>query len=85
MKWWKLKSEVLCDFPRVEPGSGWSGGASRCRTTSGSCSVREKILGVTSGSKVDKETRWKNEDVQEYVRQKRLVKKRWDTQRTDGS
>jgi len=43
-----------------------------------------KVLGMSSGQrKVDKVTWWWNEEVQESVQRKRLVKKRWDSDRTE--
>ncbi|KAI2650822.1 4-hydroxy-tetrahydrodipicolinate synthase [Labeo rohita] len=47
--------------------------------------VREtarKVLGMTSGQrKEDKEAWWWNEEVQESIRRKKLVKKNWDSQK----
>ncbi|KAK2922282.1 hypothetical protein Q8A73_001767 [Channa argus] len=44
-----------------------------------------RVLGVSSGKrKVDKETWWWNEEVQERIQRKRLAKK-WDTERTEES
>ena len=39
-----------------------------------------RVFGMSSGWKVDKETWWWNEEVQEYVQRKRLAKKNWDTE-----
>ena len=36
----------------------------------------ERVLGVSSGRKSDKETWWWNEEVQEYVQRKGLAKKK---------
>jgi hypothetical protein len=51
--------------------------------------VREtarKALGVSSGQwKVDKETLWWNEEVQESIRMKSLAKKEWDSKRDEES
>lgn len=40
---------------------------------------------MSSGRKVDKETWWWNEEVQECIQRKRLAKKKWDTERTEES
>ena len=45
--------------------------------------LHKNVLGVSSGRKTDKETRWENEDVQKYVQKKRLAKKKWDTERIE--
>ena len=37
-----------------------------------------RILGVSSGRKVDKETWWWNKEVQDCVHRKGLAKKMWD-------
>ncbi|KAK3536039.1 hypothetical protein QTP70_025506 [Hemibagrus guttatus] len=43
-----------------------------------------KVLGVSSGRrKEDKETWWWNEEVQDSIQRKRLVKKKWDMDRTE--
>ncbi|KAK3506276.1 hypothetical protein QTP70_017710, partial [Hemibagrus guttatus] len=43
-----------------------------------------KVLGVSSGKrKVDKETWWWNEEVQDSIQKKRLAKKKWDMDRTE--
>ena len=39
-----------------------------------------RVLGVSSGRKVDKGTWWWNEEVQECIQKKRLAKKKWDTE-----
>ena len=44
-----------------------------------------RVLGVSSGKKIDKETWWWNEEVQECIQGKRLAKKKWDTERTEES
>lgn len=44
-----------------------------------------RVLGVSSGRKVDKETWWWNEEVQECIQRKSLAKKKWDTERTEES
>ena len=44
-----------------------------------------RVLGVSSGKKVGKETWWWNEEVQECIQGKRLAKKKWDTERTEES
>ncbi|KAK3518664.1 hypothetical protein QTP70_007151 [Hemibagrus guttatus] len=46
--------------------------------------TRRKVLGVSSGKrKVDKETWWWNEEVQDSIQKKRLAKKKWDMDRTE--
>ncbi|XP_065662746.1 uncharacterized protein LOC136085373 [Hydra vulgaris] len=48
--------------------------------------VARKILGVTSGQKkIDKETWWWNEEVQESLRGKLLAKKNWHLQQDEES
>ncbi|KAK3536924.1 hypothetical protein QTP86_027069 [Hemibagrus guttatus] len=43
-----------------------------------------KVLGVSSGRrKEDKETWWRNEEVQDSIQRKRLAKKKWDMDRTE--
>lgn len=45
-----------------------------------------KMLGVSSGwRKEDKDTRWWNEEVHECITRKRLVKRKWDIERTEES
>ena len=45
-----------------------------------------KVLGITSHQKKrDKKTWWWNEKVQESVKNKRLAKKKWDTQKDEES
>lgn len=44
-----------------------------------------RALGVSSGSEVDKETLWWNEEVQECTQRKGLAKNKWDTERTEES
>ena len=45
--------------------------------------MSKRVLGVSSGRKGDKETWWWNEDVPEYEERKRLLKKKWDIERTE--
>ena len=44
-----------------------------------------RVLGVSAGKKVDKETWWWNEEVQKCIQRKRLAKKKWVTERTEES
>uniref|UniRef100_A0A3B3BTI6 ribonuclease H n=1 Tax=Oryzias melastigma TaxID=30732 RepID=A0A3B3BTI6_ORYME len=87
--WWKLKKEDCCmTFKKqlkqalggqeVLPDD-WITTANVIRETGRS------VLGVSSGKRVDKETWWWNEEVQECIRSKRLAKKKWDTERTEES
>ena len=87
-KWWKLKREECCmDFKemlgqtlggQVLPND-WITTANLIRETG------RQVLGVTAGRRVDKETWWWNEEVQECIQRKRLARKKWDTERTDES
>ena len=88
-KWWKLKKEECCMTFRKELRQAlggqevlpddWTTTANVIRETGRS------VLGVSSGRKVDKETWWWNEEVQECIQRKRLAKKKWDTDRTEES
>ncbi|XP_051800420.1 uncharacterized protein LOC127532561 [Acanthochromis polyacanthus] len=88
-KWWKLKKEECCmtfrkelrqalDGQEVLPDD-WTTTANVIRETG------RRVLGVSPGRKGDKETWWWNEEVQEWIQRKRLAKKKWDTERTEGS
>ena len=86
-KWWKLKREECCMVFREElrKALGGQGELPDDWTTTASV-IREtgrRVLGVSSGRKVDKETWWWNEEVQEYIQRKWLRKKKWDTERTE--
>lgn len=85
-KWWKLKDEECCVAFReklrealggqeVLPND-WTTTASAIRETG------RRVLGVSSGKKVDKETWWWNAEVQEHIHEKRLAKQKRDTERT---
>ncbi|KAK3528582.1 hypothetical protein QTP70_003752 [Hemibagrus guttatus] len=89
-KWWKLKKEECCDEFRqklrqalgvqVVLPDDWETTAEVIRETG------RKVLGVSSGSrKEDKETWWWNEEVQDSIQRKRLAKKKWDMDRTEGN
>lgn len=88
-KWWKLKKEECCMTFRNELRQAlggqevlpddWTTTADVIRETG------RRVLGVSSGRKVDKETWWWNEKVQECIQRKRLAKKKWDTERTEES
>ena len=88
-KWWKLKKEECCMTLRKELRQAlggqevlpddWTTTANVIRETG------RRVLGVSSGRKVDKETWWWNEEVQECIQKKRLAKKKWDTERTEES
>ena len=88
-KWWKLKKEECCMTFRKELRQALGGQEvlpDDWRTTANV--IREtgrRVLGVSSGRKVDKETWWWNEEVQECIQKKRLAKKKWDTERTEES
>ena len=87
-KWWKLKMEECCVVFRREViqavgghevlPDDWTTTANVIRVTG------RRVLGVSTGRKVDKETWWWNKKVQECVQQKRLAKK-WDTEMTEES
>ncbi|XP_065646141.1 NACHT, LRR and PYD domains-containing protein 6-like isoform X3 [Hydra vulgaris] len=88
IKWWKLKDEDCCVKFRDEVRQALSGGV--LDTWKGmSNTVRDvarKILGVTSRQKkIDKETWWWNEEVQESLRGKQLAKKNWHFQQDEES
>ncbi|KAK3550442.1 hypothetical protein QTP86_025682 [Hemibagrus guttatus] len=87
-KWWKLKKEECCEEFReklrqalggqVVLPDDWETTAEVIRETG------RKVLGVSSGRrKEDKETWWWNEEVQDSIQRKRLVKKKWDMDRTE--
>ncbi|KAK3572857.1 hypothetical protein QTP86_008838 [Hemibagrus guttatus] len=87
-KWWKLKKEECCEEFRqklrqalggqVVLPDDWETTAEVIRETG------RKVLGVSSGRrKEDKETWWWNEEVQDSSQRKRLVKKKWDMDRTE--
>ncbi|KAK3529795.1 hypothetical protein QTP86_004637 [Hemibagrus guttatus] len=89
-KWWKLKKEECCEEFRqklrqalggqVVLPDDWETTAEVIRETG------RKVLGVSSGRrKEDKETWWWNEEVQDSVQRKRLAKKKWDMDRTEGN
>ncbi|KAK3574497.1 hypothetical protein QTP86_008387 [Hemibagrus guttatus] len=89
-KWWKLKKEECCEEFRqklrqalggqVALPDDWETTAEVIRETG------RKVLGVSSGRrKEDKETWWWNEEVQDSVQRKRLVKKKWDMDRTEDN
>ncbi|MCJ8728282.1 hypothetical protein PDJAM_G00002700 [Pangasius djambal] len=89
-KWWKLKKEECCeDFRQklrqalggqVVLPDDWETIAEVIRVTG------RKVLGVSSGRrKEDKETWWWNEEVQDSIQRKRLAKKKWDMDRTEGN
>ena len=88
-KWWKLKKEECCITFRKELRQALGGQEvlpDDWKTTANV--IREtgrRVLGVSSGRKVDKETWWWNEEVQECIQRKRLAKKKWDTERTEES
>ncbi|KAK3511760.1 hypothetical protein QTP70_021784 [Hemibagrus guttatus] len=88
-KWWKLKKEECCEEFRqklrqalggqVVLPDDWETTAEVIRETG------RKVLGVSSGRrKEDKETWWWNEEVQDSIQRKRLAKKKWDMDRTEG-
>ncbi|XP_053346567.1 craniofacial development protein 2-like [Clarias gariepinus] len=89
-KWWKLRKEECCEVFREELRQAMGGQEvlSVDWTTTANV-IREtgrRVLGVSSGKgKVDKETWWWNEEVQECIQGKRLAKKKWDTERTEES
>ncbi|KAK3528508.1 hypothetical protein QTP70_000902 [Hemibagrus guttatus] len=87
-KWWKLKKEECCEEFRqklrqalggqVVLPDDWETTAKVIRETG------RKVLGVSSGKRrVDKETWWWNEEVQDSIQRKRLAKKKWDMDRTE--
>ncbi|KAK3573842.1 hypothetical protein QTP86_032881 [Hemibagrus guttatus] len=87
-KWWKLKKEECCEEFRqklrqalggqVVLPDDWETTAEVIRETG------RKVLGVSSRRrKVDKETWWWNEEVQDSIQRKRLAKKKWDMDRTE--
>ncbi|KAK3539722.1 hypothetical protein QTP70_012263 [Hemibagrus guttatus] len=87
-KWWKLKKEECCEEFRqmlrqalggqVVLPDDWETTAEVIRETG------RKVLGMSSGRrKEDKETWWWNEEVQDSIQRKRLVKKKWDMDRTE--
>ena len=88
-KWWKLRNEEYCMAFRKELKQclggqetlpdDWITTSNLIRETS------KKVLGVSSGRKIDKETWWWNEEVQKCVQQKKLAKKKWDIERTEES
>ncbi|KAK3571762.1 hypothetical protein QTP86_018720, partial [Hemibagrus guttatus] len=89
-KWWKLKKEECCEEFRqklrqalggqVVLPDDWETTAEVIRETG------RKVLGVSSGRrKEDKETWWWNEEVQDSIQRKRLAKKKWDMDRTEGN
>ncbi|KAK3551495.1 hypothetical protein QTP70_017380, partial [Hemibagrus guttatus] len=89
-KWWKLKKEECCEEFRqklrqalggqVVLPDDWETTAEVIRETG------RKVLGVSSGRrKEDKETWWWNEEVQDNIQRKRLAKKKWDMDRTEGN
>ena len=79
-KWWKLKKEERSmafreEFRRALGGKevlpdDWKTTANVIRETG------RRVLGVSAGRKVDKETWWWNEEVQECIQRKRLAKKK---------
>ncbi|KAK3568602.1 hypothetical protein QTP86_010289 [Hemibagrus guttatus] len=86
-KWWKLKKEECCEEFRqtlrqalggqVVLPDDWETTAEVIRET------ERKVPGVSSGRrKVDKETWWWNDEVQDSIQRKRLAKK-WDMDRTE--
>ncbi|RXN38888.1 Retrovirus-related Pol poly LINE-1 [Labeo rohita] len=89
-KWWKLRKEECCVVFREELRQAMGGQEvlSVDWTTTASV-IREtgrRVLGVSSGKgKVDKETWWWNKEVQQCIQRKRLAKKKWDMERTEGS
>ena len=88
-KWWKLKKgecQVVFreELRQVLGGQeilpdDWTAIANVIRETG------KRVFDVSSGRKVDQETWWWNEEVQEDVQRKRLAKKKWDTERTEES
>ena len=90
IKWWKLKKQDCCEefreeirralSGREELPDDWTTMAKVVRDTA------RKVLGMSSKQrKEDKETWWRDEEVQESIRKERLAKKRWDMQRNEES
>ena len=90
IRWWKLKQDICQDEfreevrqmlgERVRLPEEWEGTAELLRVAG------KKVLGVSSGKrKVDKETWWWNNKVQEIIKQKREAKKGWDLKRDEDS
>ncbi|KAK3535468.1 hypothetical protein QTP70_016891 [Hemibagrus guttatus] len=87
-KWWKLKKEECCEEFRQKLRQALGGQVVLPddweTTTEVIRETGRKVLGVSSGRrKEDKETWWWNEEVQDSIQRKRLVKKKWDMDRTE--
>ncbi|KAI5606596.1 hypothetical protein C0J50_2095 [Silurus asotus] len=90
IRWWKLKEEECSVRFREEVRQGLGGGEEvpdDWGTTAGVLrEAARKVLGVTSENrKEDRETWWRNEEVQKSIRRKRLAKQKWDRQSDEKS
>ena len=85
IQWWKLKNvglraefkqKVLENWKQTEGVQEWWSVNSKILLK-----AAEEVLGKTSGKKApaDKETWWWNEEVQQVVKWKKALKKKWDT------
>ncbi|KAK3548214.1 hypothetical protein QTP70_005159 [Hemibagrus guttatus] len=88
-KWWKLKKEECCEEFRQKLRQALGGQVLLPDDWETTAEViwetGRKVLGVSSlgKRKEDKETWWWNEEVQDSIQRKRLVKKKWDMDRTE--
>ncbi|XP_065654616.1 uncharacterized protein LOC136081243 [Hydra vulgaris] len=88
IRWWKLNDDDCCVKIRDEVRQALGGGVLDTwdETSNTVRDVARKILGVISGQmKIDKETWWCNEEVQESLREKRLAEKNWHFQQDEES
>ncbi|XP_065658442.1 uncharacterized protein LOC136082952 [Hydra vulgaris] len=87
-EFWRELDEVVLQVPikeRTILGADFNGHVGEGNSGDEELMGR-KILGVTSGQKkIDKETWWWNEEVQESLREKRLAKKNWHLQQDEES
>ncbi|XP_061692833.1 uncharacterized protein LOC133509626 [Syngnathoides biaculeatus] len=81
--WWKLGKKMLCGLSeRGETSFRWTTEAPGRLDDENQGDQR--VLGVSSGRKGEKETWWWNPKIQEVIKGKRLAKK-WDTEKTEES